>query len=174
MVLGAIDSDAYKIVLTLHILTVVVGIGAVMLNGLYGAQSSGADNEAWSFGDTAYLIIRKLLLLREQLKPYLRVLNQAAHERGTPPMRPLVYDFPADAAAANLADEFMLGPDLLVAPVVEQGTTARRVYLPAGATWVDAWSGQEHQGGQAIEAPAPIERIPVYWREGSSFAFPFE
>ncbi len=48
-------------------------------------------------------------------------------------MRPLVYDFPADAAAADLADEFMFGPDLLVAPVAEQGATARRVYLLAGA-----------------------------------------
>jgi alpha-D-xyloside xylohydrolase len=143
------------------------------LNGLYGAQSSGADNEVWSFGDTAYAIIRKLLLLREQLKPYLRMLNRAAHERGAPPMRPLVYDFPTDAAAANLADEFMLGPDLLVAPVVEQGAAARPVYLPSGATWVEAWSGQEFQGGQTLEAAAPIERIPVYWRKGSSFAFQF-
>lgn len=144
------------------------------LNGLYGAQSSGADNEVWSFGEAAYAIIRKLLLLREQLKPYLRVLNQAAHERGAPPMRPLVYDFPGDPAAANLADQFMLGPDLLVAPVAEQGATARPVYLPAGATWVDAWSGEQHQGGQAIEAAAPLERIPVYWRKGSPFAFQFE
>jgi alpha-D-xyloside xylohydrolase len=144
------------------------------LNGLYGAQSSGADNEVWSFGDTAYTIIRRLLRLREQLKPYLRVLNQAAHERGAPPMRPLVYDFPADAAAANLADEFMLGPELLVAPVVEQGATTRRVYLPAGAVWVDAWSREEVTGGQIVEAAAPIERIPVYWRKGSSFAFQFE
>ena len=143
------------------------------LNGLYGAQSSGADNEVWSFGDTAYAIIRKLLLLREKLKPYLRTLNQAAHERGAPPMRPLVYDFPADLAAANRADQFMLGPDLLVAPMTEQGATARSVYLPSSISWVDAWSGQEHQGGQTIEAAGPIERIPVYWRKGSSFAFQF-
>jgi alpha-D-xyloside xylohydrolase len=86
-------------------------------------------------------------------------------------MRPLVYDFPADACAASLADEFMLGPDLLVAPVVEQGATARSVYLPAGVTWMDAWSGQELQGGQTLEVAAPIERIPVYWRKGSPFAF---
>ena len=143
------------------------------LNSLYGAQSSGADNEVWSFGDTAYEIIRKLLFLREKLKPYLRVLNQAAHQRGAPPMRPLVYDFPADAVAANLADEFMLGPDLLVAPVVEQGVIARPVYLPAGITWVEAWTGQELQGGQTLEAAAPIEHIPVYWRKGSPFAFQF-
>ena len=143
------------------------------LNGLYGAQSSGADNEVWSFGEPAYEIIRGLLFLREKLKPYLRDLNQAAHDRGTPPMRPLYYDFPADAAAANLADEFMLGPDLLVAPVVEEGATSRKVYLPAGVTWVEAWTGQEYEGGQAFQADAPLERIPVYWRKGSPYTFQF-
>ncbi len=143
------------------------------LNGLYGAQSSGAGNEVWSFGDTAYGIITHLLFLREKLKNYLQVLNQAAHEHGTPPMRPLYFDFPADPAAAVLADQFMLGPDLLVAPVTEQGAVSRRVYLPAGADWVEAWSEQVFPGGQEIQAEAPLERIPVYWRKGSPFAFRF-
>jgi alpha-D-xyloside xylohydrolase len=143
------------------------------LNGLYGAQSSGAANEVWAFGEQQYEIIKGLLLLRENLKPYLRVLNQAAHQHGTPPMRPLVFDFPADAAAANLADQFMLGPDLLVAPVTHQGAASRSVYLPAGVIWVNAFTGQEFQGGQTIQADAPIDRIPVYWRKGSAFSFRF-
>jgi alpha-D-xyloside xylohydrolase len=143
------------------------------LNGLYGAQSSGAGNEIWSFGDKAYGIIKNLLLLREKLKPYLRVLNQAAHEHGAPPMRPLVYDFPNDPAGFNLVDQFMLGPDLLVAPVVDQGAVSRPVYLPAGVTWVDAWTGEEFAGGECYQAQAPLERIPVYWRKGSRFAFRF-
>jgi alpha-D-xyloside xylohydrolase len=88
-------------------------------------------------------------------------------------MRPLYYDFPADPAAANLADEFMLGPDLLVAPVTEQSAVSRAVYLPAGPVWVDAWTGQEFEGGQCYQADAPLERIPVYWRKGSRFAFRF-
>jgi alpha-D-xyloside xylohydrolase len=143
------------------------------MNGLYGAQASGAGNEVWSFGEPAYTIIQHLLFLREKLKPYLRGLNQAAHAQGNPPMRPLYYDFPADPAAANLADQFMLGPDLLIAPITDQGATARAVYLPAGVTWVDAWSGAEFAGGQTIQAQAPLERIPVYWRKGSPFAFTF-
>jgi alpha-D-xyloside xylohydrolase len=114
-----------------------------------------------------------LLFLREKLKPYLRELNQAAHAHGTPPMRPLYYDFPTDPAAANLADEFMLGPDLLVAPVTEQGAVSRDVYLPVGPVWVEAWTGQEYQGGQHYQAEAPLERIPVYWRKGGQFAFQF-
>jgi alpha-D-xyloside xylohydrolase len=143
------------------------------LNGLYGAQSSGADNEVWSFGERAYEIISHLLFLREKLKPYLRDLNRAAHQRGTPPMRPLYYDFSTDPAAINLADQFMLGPDLLVAPVTEQGAVSRDVYLPAGTTWVEAWSGQEFQGSQHLRANAPLERIPVYWRKDSKYQFIF-
>jgi alpha-D-xyloside xylohydrolase len=143
------------------------------LNGLYGAQSSGADNEVWSFGDRNYEIIRSLLFLREKLKPYLRELNRAAHEHGTPPMRPVYYDFPKDPAAVNLADQFMLGPDLLVAPVTEQGAVSRDVYLPAGTIWVEAWNGQEFQGGQHLRANAPLERVPVYWRKESKYQFKF-
>jgi alpha-D-xyloside xylohydrolase len=143
------------------------------MNGLYGAQASGAGNEVWSFGEKAYGIISSLLFLREKLKPYLRSLNQAAHEHGAPVMRPLYYDFPTDPAAATLADQFMLGPDLLVAPVVDQGATSRPVYLPAGVTWVEAFTGKEYAGGQTLQADAPLERIPVYWRKGSEFAFGF-
>ena len=143
------------------------------LNGLYGAQSSGADNEVWSFGERNYEIIRHLLFLREKLRPYLRDLNRAAHEHGTPPMRPLYYDFPTDPAAVNLADQFMLGPDLLVAPVTELGAVSRDVYLPAGTIWVEGWSGQEFQGGQLLKANAPLERIPVYWRKDSRYQFRF-
>jgi alpha-D-xyloside xylohydrolase len=143
------------------------------LNGLYGAQSSGADNEVWSFGERAYEILRLLLILREKLRPYLRELNVAAHVNGTPPMRPVYFDFPKDPSAANLVDQFMLGPDLLVAPIVTQGADSREVYLPEGAQWVDAWTGEECPGGQRVLAAAPLERIPVYWRKGSAYAFRF-
>jgi alpha-D-xyloside xylohydrolase len=143
------------------------------LNGLYGAQSSGASNEVWSFGERNYEIIRNLLFLREKLKPYLRELNREAHEHGTPPMRPLYYDFPTDPAAINLADQFMLGPDLLVAPVTEQGAVSREVYLPTGTTWVEAWNGQEFHGGQHLKANAPLEQIPAYWRKESKYQFRF-
>ncbi len=88
-------------------------------------------------------------------------------------MRPLYYDFPLIAEASLIADEFMLGPDLLVAPVTEQGTVSREVYLPTGATWVETWTGVEYQGGQHLQAEAPLERIPVYWRKDSPFTFGF-
>ena len=79
-------------------------------------------------------------------------------------MRPLFFDFPKDEACASIDDEFLFGPDLLVAPVLMEGVRSREVYLPAGKMWTDAWSGQSFEGGQRIVADAPLERIPLYLR----------
>jgi alpha-D-xyloside xylohydrolase len=126
--------------------------------------SGGGPNEVWSFGEEAYAIITELLFLRERLRPYILEQMQLAHEKGTPPMRPLFFDFPRDEACANIDDEFLFGPDLLVAPVLMEGVRSREVYLPAGKMWTDAWSGQSFEGGQRIVADAPLERIPLYLR----------
>jgi alpha-D-xyloside xylohydrolase len=83
-------------------------------------------------------------------------------------MRPLFLNFPADAACWDIADQFLLGDDLLVAPVVTEGATEREVYLPAGANWRDAWTGALVPGGQWLTAAAPLEIIPVYVRDGGS------
>jgi alpha-D-xyloside xylohydrolase len=127
---------------------------------------SGGPNEVWSFGEEAYAIIRELLFLRERLRPYVMELMRRAHEDGTPPMRPLFYDFPADAGCWEIEDQFMFGPDLLVAPVLFEGARSRRVYLPAGTDWYDTWTDEELTGDQWIEADAPLERIPLYLRAG--------
>ncbi len=132
--------------------------------GLWG---SGADNEVWSYGDEAYGIFADHMRLRERLRPYIREQMAAAHEKGTPPMRPLFYDFPGDEAAWDVDDQFLFGPDLLIAPILEAGARGRSVYLPAGATWTDAYSGETYGGGQTILADAPLERIPVYLKNGS-------
>jgi alpha-D-xyloside xylohydrolase len=142
-------------------------------NGLDGAQASGGPNEVWSFGEEAYEIITRLMRVREQLKPYLMDQNRYAHERGLPPMRPLFFDFPQDEQAHQIDDQFMLGPDLLVAPVLEEGKSQRTVYLPIGVNWRDAWSEEALSGGQLRVADAPIEKIPVFWRAGSQYCFRF-
>jgi alpha-D-xyloside xylohydrolase len=126
----------------------------------------GGPNEVWSFGDRAYGIIRELLFLRERLRPYIMEQMKLAARKGTPPMRPLFFDFADDNAAQTVDDQFMFGPDLLVAPVLHAGVMKRKVYLPAGATWTDAWSGKKLKGGQTITATAPLERIPLYLRNG--------
>lgn len=125
---------------------------------------SGGPNEAWSFGEEAYAIIRELLFLRERLRPYIMAQMRLAHERGVPPMRPLFFDFPQDKGSWAIEDQFMFGPDLLVAPVLYEGARSREVYLPAGAQWRDAWTDEIHDGGQRITAEAPLERIPLYLR----------
>ncbi|MCA9981593.1 MAG: glycoside hydrolase family 31 protein, partial [Anaerolineales bacterium] len=126
---------------------------------------SGGPNEVWSFGETAYAIIKDLLFLRERLRPYLHQQMQIASETGLPPMRPLFVDFPADETSWTVEDQFMLGADLLVAPVVAQGVTERRVYLPVGARWVDPWRETVHDGGQWLVVPAPLAQIPYFVRE---------
>lgn len=126
----------------------------------------GGPNEVWSFGDRAYGAIRELLFLRERLRPYIMAQMERAHTHGTPPMRPCFFDFPADPGAADCDDQFMFGPDLLVAPVLHPGATQRTVYLPAGARWNDAWTGEAQAGGRAIEVAAPLERIPLFLRDG--------
>ncbi|MCL6512399.1 MAG: glycoside hydrolase family 31 protein [Anaerolineae bacterium] len=128
---------------------------------------SGGPNEVWEFGEHAYAIIREVMAMRERLRPYVMRLMRAAHEHGDPPMRPLFYDFPTDPSAWAVDDAFMFGPDLLVAPVLHPGTTSREVYLPAGATWTDAWDGRTFAGGQVIGASAPLERIPLFLRDGA-------
>ena len=80
-------------------------------------------------------------------------------------MRPLFYDFHKDEQVYNMGDEYMFGPDLLVAPVIEAGKKARRVYLPKGAVWTDAWSKKRMDGGTWVEAEAPVDRIPLYLRD---------
>jgi alpha-D-xyloside xylohydrolase len=129
----------------------------------------GGPNEVWSFGDEAYGIIRDLLFLRERLKPYILAQMAAAAETGTPPMRPLFFDFPADPACSAVEDQFMFGPDILVAPVVQQGVTGRSAYLPAG-DWYDAWTGEAHAGGVTLTVSAPLARIPVFVRDPALLA----
>ncbi len=126
--------------------------------------STGGPNEAWSFGDEVYTIIKDLLFLRERLRPYILEQMHLAHEKGIPPMRPLFFDFLRDETCASIDDQFLFGPDLLVAPVLTEGACTREVYLPAGTTWTDAWSRQTFEGGQHIVAEAPLDRIPLYLR----------
>jgi alpha-D-xyloside xylohydrolase len=128
--------------------------------------TKGGPNEVWSYGGKVYEILREYLFLRERLRPYIMEQMQMAADRGTPPMRPLFFDFPDDEAAAEVDDQFLFGPDLLVAPVLDSKATRRAVYLPAGATWTDAWSGETHSGGQTVTVPAPLERIPLFLRNG--------
>lgn len=128
----------------------------------------GADNEAWSFGDECYEVIRALLELRERLRPYILKHMEIAHREGLPPMRPLFVDFPDDPMAWKIEDQFLFGSDILVAPVTVLGQRERTVYFPSGCEWVHAWTGESYPGGGSSSISSPIEQIPVFVREGVS------
>lgn len=127
---------------------------------------SGADNEVWSFGDGNYEILRRFLLLREAMKPYITALMRDAHESGAPVMRPLFFDFPGDKTCWECEDQFLFGGNVLVAPVLYAGMKKRKVYLPDGAEWTDFWTGERYGGGREAEVSTPMETIPVFTRDG--------
>jgi alpha-D-xyloside xylohydrolase len=92
---------------------------------------------------------------------------EEASRKGTPVMRPLFYDFPADPVAWDVKDQFMFGPDVLVAPVMEPGVRMRPVYLPVGTEWKDLQTGAVHAGGQTLTPNAPLGIIPVFVRRAA-------
>lgn len=131
--------------------------------------TSGQDNEVWSFGEENYEILKEYLFIRERLRPYIREVMREASESGAPVMRPMFFDFPEDKVCWETEDQYMFGPDLLVAPVMEMGMRSRSVYLPKGLKWTEAKSGKVYEGGQRVEADAPVDVIPVFVREGRTY-----
>jgi alpha-D-xyloside xylohydrolase len=135
------------------------------------ADISGGPNEVWSYGEKAYSVISKLLLLRERVTPYILEQMRHAAARGTPPMRPLWFDDPGDETGWTIEDQFTFGPDVLVAPITDLGARKREVYLPSRHAWRHAVTGETFAGGAWYEVDAPLEWIPVFVREGSSLDF---
>jgi alpha-D-xyloside xylohydrolase len=130
---------------------------------------SGADNEVWSYTEEVYEICKKYLFLREKLRPYVTEQMNTAHTRGTPVMRPLFYDFHEDRQAWETEDEYLFGPNYLVAPILYESLRERRVYLPGNTKWTNCWTGESFSGGQTITAAAPLDIIPVFSRDGTKF-----
>jgi alpha-glucosidase (family GH31 glycosyl hydrolase) len=127
---------------------------------------------------------RRYTKLRTQLYPYIEAADHEYRRSGLPIMRHLVLAYPDDATAADREDEFLFGPDLLVAPVLVPGATTREVYLPAGG-WVDFWravtfdsadggfvqgSAEVLAGGGLVTLPAPLEELPLLVRAGAVLA----
>ena len=128
---------------------------------------SGAPNEVWSFGLKMQEMLSGFIRLRESIRPYVRAQMTKAHEDGTPVMRPLFVDFPEDEKAWEEESAYMFGPDMLVAPILSPGVESRDVYLPQGTTWVEQATGKEYEGGQRVNAYAPLHIIPVFTLKGA-------
>ncbi len=107
------------------------------------------------------------LKLRYTLLPYIYTLAGDTYHRDGTILRALAMDFPQDAKARDIADQYLFGPAFLVAPVTQFKATSREVYLPAGTEWIDFETGQRHAGGQTITAAAPLQRMPLFVRAGS-------
>ncbi|WP_314585666.1 DUF5110 domain-containing protein [Paenibacillus terrigena] len=88
-------------------------------------------------------------------------------DNGQPVQQPLVYQFQDDAKTYNIEDQFMFGDSMMLAPVVKEGQTSREVYLPAGETWVDYWTGKEFAGNQTISVKADLGTLPIFVKNNS-------
>jgi alpha-D-xyloside xylohydrolase len=143
------------------------------------SHGQSPNREMWEYGDDtspAYAAQLKYDRLRYRLLPYIYSLAGAVtHQAGTI-LRPLVMDFPEDARARQLVDEYMFGPAFLVSPIVTFGARSRAVYLPRArgpgqgpwqGPWYDLWTGAAHAAGQVQQAPAPYDAIPVHVRAGA-------
>ena len=129
------------------------------------ALFTGAGNEVWSFGDEVYSILIKYLHIREAMRPYTKSLMKQAHEKGSPVMRTMFYEFPDQEICWDLKDQYMFGSDILVAPITCAEKREREVYLPSGSTWTNIHDGKKYTGGQTVLADAPLEIIPIFLRD---------
>jgi alpha-glucosidase (family GH31 glycosyl hydrolase) len=120
----------------------------------------------WLYDDAAGEEYRAMAALHQALEPYNATLMTAAQTVGAPPIRPLPLAFPGDPGGAAAADsEYLLGPDLLVAPVLEAGATNRSVHLPPGR-WVHWWSDTVYEGPSDATIGAPLGSPPLFARAG--------
>ncbi|MFY7777998.1 MAG: TIM-barrel domain-containing protein [Elstera sp.] len=130
-------------------------------------KENGVVNTPWMHPEVLPQV-RDAMNLRNRLIPYLYTQMWQAAAQDIPAVRPLFWDFPEDAGAKSVEDSFMLGPDLLVAPVLEQGETTRSVYLPAHpGGWYDWHNGTHYAGGARVTVPAPLGRMPIFARAGA-------
>jgi alpha-glucosidase len=132
-------------------------------------QRGTVDQYPWTWGEVVERLVAGAIRMRYRLMPYLYTAFVHAVETGAPVQRPLVFEYQYDAAVADIDDQFLVGSDLLVAPVYRPGTTARQVYLPTGTwyEWFELSEGTRLGGPGFVVAPTPMKAIPVYARGGA-------
>jgi alpha-glucosidase len=130
------------------------------------SEIGNVDQYAWAFGDVIQDLVRTAIKLRYRLLPYLYACFLKASDSGEPVQRPLIFDYQYDATVRDIDDQFLLGTDLLVAPVIGPGITARQVYLPAG-DWYDWHTGELFGGRRFLVVSTPLDRIPLFARGGA-------
>jgi len=132
-----------------------------------GLRTSGAPNEIWSFSKEVETVLTNFIRIRENLKEYINHLYIESSQTGYPIVRSLFFEFPEDKKSWEDTTNFMLGSELLVAPVTQSGVTEQTVYLPKGENWTEVFSGKEYIGGETYTIDLSIEEIPVFCKENS-------
>ena len=140
-----------------------------LLSPLVGIDVSVPRDPTWS-DPLARAVVQSYAALRYRLLPYLLHCARETAQMGLPMLRPLLLEFSWDPEAVEIDDQFLLGRDLLVAPVFSDSAepVTRRVYLPAYANWYDWWTGMLHEGRQWVETTVPLGRVPLYVRAGTT------
>lgn len=149
---------------------------------MFRSHGTDAAREIWRFGEEGtpfYDTIAKYIRLRYQLIPYLYSLAAQVTLNSSTLMRAVALDFPDDVATHDLTDQYLFGSAFMVCPVtrpmyyrrnsepIRDAAKSREVYLPKGSRWYDFWTEKAHEGGQTIDADAPLETIPLFVRAGA-------
>lgn len=129
-------------------------------------SSSNGVRMPWFYGEKTLEHWRKAANLHVKASPLIMRLWEEAQTTGQPPVRGLWLEFPDDLRARQEDQQWMLGPDVIVAPVVEQGATQRAVYLPKGC-WTHVDTGAQYNGPVDVKVPAPIDALPYFFRCGT-------
>ena len=132
---------------------------------LFGMDHPGYK-EPWNYGEEALEIFKEYTLLRYRLIPYLYSHSFEMYRTGMPLMRALVLEYQEDENVYNIADQYLLGSQMMVCPVTVKGAQTREVYLPEG-TWFDYRTGKKYEGKQYVQVLAPLEEIPILVKGGA-------
>lgn len=134
---------------------------------MFRVHGTSHPKEMWRFGPETEKTLVKYDRLRYRLMPYLySVAWQVSHD-GSTMMRALPLDFQDDQKAADVTDQFLFGPSIMVNPVTTAGVVKRSVYLPGKGSWTDFWTGIRYAGGKSVTMASPVSEMPILVRPGS-------
>ncbi len=131
------------------------------------STDTSAPREPWSFGEPYTSLIRQIIYRRYQFLPYTYTLFEEASRTGRPVLAPTFFYALGDTNTFHQDEAYLFGPDLLVAPVSQEGATNASVYLPFGSDWIDFWTDQRYSGGQTLTVAAPLGQTPLFVRTGT-------
>jgi alpha-D-xyloside xylohydrolase len=134
---------------------------------IFRSHGTSTPREMWQFGKPVEDILRKYDELRYRLMPYIYSEASRVSSQGGTLMRGLAMDFGYDPKVANISDEYMFGPSLLICPVTKAAAKSRSVYLPAGPIWINFWTGRSFEGGKTLDVDCPLDTMPIFVKGGS-------